>query len=255
MGEFLNHGMAQAGIAPLEGPSRFDKNNELLPFFGDPFPKMPADIDVRCSASWTCLITRGIRRQRGAEISFLSSTIKPVVHHWCPRISQNCLKYKRPALYCRWWFTRGNICTSVIAERIPWKTIIAICTALSSPIYWRQFSSDEVILRAHITPIQYCIVLFQAFEVIEGGQCTESNVCLATGIAAKTLPHRSPLVTHGSRPMRAQCWASLRSDWPSLTPLPRAVITSLARHMLRLTVGVSPRHLAFTILLNSQISA
>ena len=214
-----------------------------------------ADIDVWCSASWTSLITRGIRTQWGAEASFLSSTIKPVVHHQCPQISQNCLKHKRPALYCRWWFTGGNICTSVIAERIPWKTIIAICTALSSPIYWRQFSSDEVILRAHITPIQYCIVLFQAFEVIEGGQCTESNVCLATGIAAKTLPHRSPLVTHGSRPMRAQGWASLRSDWPRLTPLPRAVITSLARHMLRLTVGVSPRHLAFTILLNSQISA
>ena len=95
----------------------------------------------------------------------------------------------------------------------------------------------------------------EAVKVIDA-QCTESNVCLATGIAAKTLPHRSPLVTHRSGPMRAQAWASLCSHLLSLTPLPCAVITWRARHMLRLTVGVSrSHHLAFRILLNSQINA
>ena len=95
----------------------------------------------------------------------------------------------------------------------------------------------------------------EAVKVIDA-QCTESNVCLATGIAAKTLPHRSPLVTHRSGPMRAQARASLCSHLLSLTPLPCAVITWRARHMLRLTVGVSrSHHLAFRILLNSQINA
>ena len=44
----------------------------------------------------------------------------------------------------------------------------------------------------------------EAVKVI-GDHSSESNARLATGIPAKTLPHRSPLVTHGSRPMRAQC--------------------------------------------------
>ena len=82
----------------------------------------------------------------------------------------------------------------------------------------------------------------EAVKVIDA-QCTESNVCLATGIAAKTLPHRSPLVTHRSGPMRAQARASLCSHLLSLTPLPCAVITWRARHMLRLTVGVSSSQL------------
>lgn len=51
----------------------------------------------------------------------------------------------------------------------------------------------------------------EAVKVIDA-QCTESNVCLATGIAAKTLPHRSPLVTHRSGPMRAQAWALLNEQ-------------------------------------------
>ena len=108
---------------------------------------------------------------------------------------------------------------------------------------------------AHITsPLDWTGDLLSIVKQLKQltSQCTESNVCLT----AKTLPHRSPLVTPSSRPMRAQAWASLRSDWSiPVTPLPRAVITRLARHMLRLTVGVSPHHLAFAILLNSQINA
>ena len=84
----------------------------------------------------------------------------------------------------------------------------------------------------------------EAVKVI-GDHSSESNARLATGIPAKTLPHRSPLVTHGSRPMRAQCWASLRSHWSSLTPLPRAVITWLEDTCcVSLWVRISSRHLA-----------
>ena len=84
----------------------------------------------------------------------------------------------------------------------------------------------------------------EAVKVI-GDHSSESNARLATGIPAKTLPHRSPLVTHGSRPMRAQCWASLRSHWSSLTPLPRAVITWLEDTCcVSLWVRIRSRHLA-----------
>ena len=84
----------------------------------------------------------------------------------------------------------------------------------------------------------------EAVKVI-GDHSSESNARLATGIPAKTLSHRSPLVTHGSRPMRAQCWASLRSHWSSLTPLPRAVITWLEDTCcVSLWVRIRSRHLA-----------
>ena len=129
------------------------------------------------------------------------------------------------------------------------KTIIAICSSqqLDQHSVEGSRSNEVIVCRVHITsPLQLLTLVKQLKQLLV--QCTESNVT-----AAKSLPHRFPsagdtrLSSNESAGLSEPALSLADSSDPTSA---RCHHTAGKRHMLRLTVGVRPRHLAFAILLN-----